>query len=68
MYNAHSELTEASSSNVFIVKDGVVTTPMLDNQILPGISRHIVVESLREEVIDSDGRAGSNDGRSLPSG
>ena len=49
MYNAHGELTEASSSNVFIVKDGVVATPILDHQILPGISRHIVVESLRED-------------------
>jgi len=49
MYNARGELTEASSSNVFIVKDGVVATPILDHQILPGISRHIVIESLRAD-------------------
>lgn len=49
MYNDLGELTEASSSNVFIVKDGVVATPMLDHQILPGISRHIVIESLRAD-------------------
>lgn len=47
MYNAYSELTEASSSSVFVVKDGVVATPILDQQILPGISRHVVIESLR---------------------
>ena len=47
MYNANGELTEASISNVFIVKNGAVATPILDNQILPGISRHIVVDSLR---------------------
>jgi len=48
MFNANNELTEASSSNVFIVKDGVVSTPLLDHQKLPGISRHITIESLRE--------------------
>lgn len=49
MYNANNELTEASSSNVFIVKNGVVATPPLDHQILPGISRHIAIESMRAE-------------------
>lgn len=47
MYNSAGELTEASSSNVFIVKDGQVATPPLDYQKLPGISRHITIESLR---------------------
>lgn len=49
MYNSDGELTEASSSNVFIVKDGRVATPPLDYQKLPGISRHITLESLRAE-------------------
>lgn len=49
MYNSNNELTEASSSNVFIVKDGVVITPLLDNQILAGISRHIAIECLRAD-------------------
>ncbi|MDT2073227.1 MAG: aminotransferase class IV, partial [Planktomarina sp.] len=44
MYNALGHLTEASCSNVFVVKDGIVATPMLDNQLLPGISRHIAIE------------------------
>jgi D-alanine transaminase len=66
LYNAQDELTEASISNVFIVKDGVVSTPLLDNQILPGISRHIAVESMRhdgsiqvEERIVTHGRGAS---------
>lgn len=49
LYNARGELTEASHSNVFIVKDGRVITPPLDNQLLPGISRHIALESLRAD-------------------
>ena len=49
MYNAAGELTEGSVSNVFVVKDGIVATPPLDYQKLPGISRHIVIESLRAD-------------------
>lgn len=49
LYNDNDELTEASASNVFIVNNGVVATPLLDNQKLPGISRHIAIESLRAE-------------------
>lgn len=49
MYNSVGELTEASSSNVFVVKNGVVATPPLDYQKLPGISRHITLESLRAD-------------------
>ncbi|MGB1403729.1 MAG: aminotransferase class IV, partial [Porticoccaceae bacterium] len=49
MYNARGELTEASCSNVFIVKDGVVATPPLDYQLLPGISRYIAIEALRAD-------------------
>lgn len=49
LFNDRGELTEASSSNVFIVKNSIVATPVLDNQILPGISRHIVIESMRSD-------------------
>ena len=37
-------LTEGSSSNVFMVKDGIVYTPPLTRQILPGITRSLIVE------------------------
>jgi len=49
LYNEVGELTEASSSNIFIVINGEIATPLLDNQKLPGISRHILLESLRAE-------------------
>ena len=49
LYNDKDELTEASHSNVMIVKNGSVVTAPLDNQILPGISRHITLASLRAE-------------------
>ncbi len=45
------EVTEGAASNVFIVKNGKVTTPPKGNQILPGITRDLVMELLRKEGI-----------------
>lgn len=47
LFNEQQQLTEAASCNVFVVKDGVIATPVLDHQILPGITRYILLEVLR---------------------
>jgi D-alanine transaminase len=49
LYNQHNELTEASACNVFIVKNEVVITPPLDNQLLPGITRNMLLDILRKD-------------------
>jgi D-alanine transaminase len=49
LYNERKELTEASACNAYIVKNGVVITPPSDNQILPGITRHILLDLLRRD-------------------
>jgi len=49
LYNDKNELTEASACNAFIVKDSVVITPPLDNQLLPGITRNMLVDILRKD-------------------
>lgn len=49
LYNDNNELTEASACNAYIVKDGVVITPPLDNQILPGITRLILLNILAKD-------------------
>ena len=49
LFNADNQLTEASSCNAYIVKDGVVITPPPDNQLLPGITRHIPLDILRRD-------------------
>lgn len=41
------QLTEASASNVFVVKDGVLLTPPKDNLVLPGITYDVVLEIAR---------------------
>ena len=48
LYNSKNELTEAGACNAYIVKDGVVITPALDNQILPGITRFMLLDILRK--------------------
>jgi D-alanine transaminase len=40
-------LTEGSGSNIFIVRDGVISTPPKSNRILAGITRDITIEAAR---------------------
>jgi D-alanine transaminase len=49
LYNSAGEITEAAACNVFIVKNGVVATPALDYQKLPGITRLMLLEILRRD-------------------
>lgn len=49
LYNAAGEITEGSAANVFVVKDGVAATPPLDNQVLPGITRRMLLDMLRKD-------------------
>jgi D-alanine transaminase len=59
------KLTEASASNVFIVKSGVIQSPPKTNLILPGITYDVVVELARanglplefRDVTEADVRA-----------
>lgn len=38
------EVTEGTASNIFVVRDGIVTTPPKGQLLLPGITRDLVVE------------------------
>ncbi|MBX3665232.1 MAG: D-amino acid aminotransferase [Burkholderiales bacterium] len=50
-------LTEASASNVFIVRDGVLLTPPKDNLVLPGITYDVVLEIARAREFQVEVRA-----------
>ncbi len=41
-------VTEGATSNLFIVKEGVLKTPALNNSVLEGITRRVVLEIARE--------------------
>lgn len=40
----NGNMTEGAASNVFIVTNGMIKTPPKDNQLLPGITRDLIVE------------------------
>ena len=55
--NERDLLAEASMSNIFLVTDGVLKTPRLENGILPGITRDAVLELAQKlgiETIEED--------------
>src|SRR5262249_42403371 len=41
-------LTEASSSNVFVVRDGVLLAPPKNHLVLPGITYDVIIELARK--------------------
>jgi D-alanine transaminase len=50
-------LTEASASNVLIVRDGIVIAPPKDNLILPGITYDATLEIAKDAGVPLDVRA-----------
>jgi D-alanine transaminase len=50
------QLTEASASNVFVVKNGTVLVPPKSHLILPGITYDVVIEILRTNAIPHEVR------------
>ena len=49
-------VTEAAASNVFVVDNGTVITPEKDGNVLPGITRDLLVELLNSEHIPCEER------------
>ncbi len=50
------QLTEASASNVFVVKDGVLLAPPKKNLVLPGITYDVVLEIARAREFEVEVR------------
>jgi len=51
------QLTEASASNVFVVKNGVLLAPPKNNLVLPGITYDVVLEIARAREFEIEVRA-----------
>jgi branched-chain amino acid aminotransferase len=52
MRNYRGELSECTTSNLFIVKDGVALTPPLDAGLLPGITREFLFDVGKDVGVD----------------
>jgi branched-chain amino acid aminotransferase len=48
--NQNGHLSEGSAENLFMVRDGVLMTPPVSENILEGITRRTVIELAREEL------------------
>ena len=46
MLNIHGEVAECTGDNIFIVKDGKISTPSVSAGILDGITRQFVIEEI----------------------
>lgn len=49
-------VTEGAASNIFLVKGGALVTPPKSNELLPGITRDLVLELARENGIAAEER------------
>ena len=49
LLDASGNLTEGTTSNLFLVLDGTVTTPAIDGNALPGVTRAVVLETARSQ-------------------
>jgi branched-chain amino acid aminotransferase len=68
MRNYKGEISECSQSNLFVVKDGTVTTPPLEAGLLAGITRAFVLECgesanvpMREATLHDDDLFGADE-------
>lgn len=52
LYRDDGVVTEGSATNVFLVKDGVLKTPVKNNLILPGVTRQFIIDSLKIKGIE----------------
>ncbi|NUB91609.1 aminotransferase class IV [Haloterrigena sp. SYSU A121-1] len=51
MCDLEGSVAEGATSNLFFVRDGILQTPTTDGDVLPGITREIVLELAAEEGI-----------------
>jgi len=48
--NQDGHVSEASAANLFVVRDGVVITPPITDNVLEGITRKTIIEFAREDM------------------
>lgn len=54
LLNHHSEVTEGTTSNVFVVREGRLHTPAIDCGILAGLTRGVILELARDRGIETE--------------
>ena len=57
LVRADGRVTEGAASNIFIMKDGIIVTPPKSSEILPGITRDLVLELIQAEGLPWEERS-----------
>lgn len=52
LLNEFGHVSECTSANIFVVRDGVTVTPKLSSGALPGITREVMLGELDEGVVE----------------
>ena len=50
LLNQDGHVCEGSGENIFVIKDGAISTPSLDSNVLPGITRDTVKTLIQQEL------------------
>ena len=50
LLNQDGHVCEGSGENIFVIKDGTISTPSLDSNVLPGITRDTVKTLIQQEL------------------
>ena len=50
LLNQDGHVCEGSGENIFVIKDGIISTPSLDSNVLPGITRDTVKTLIQDEL------------------
>lgn len=57
LLNEQGDVCDGSGENIFVVKDGVISTPPVQAAILEGITRNAIIELARDEGMPVEERA-----------
>ena len=50
LLNDRGQVSEGAGENIFLIKDNILLTPTVADSVLPGITRHTVIELARNEL------------------
>lgn len=51
LLDENNRVTDGTTSNIFMVRDNILITPQVNEYVLPGVTRHVVLEIARKRGI-----------------
>jgi branched-chain amino acid aminotransferase len=51
LLDENNKVTDGTTSNIFMVRDNILITPQVNEYVLPGVTRHVVLEIARKRGV-----------------